>query len=272
MLALLASIPSPASGDFELGPLTFHIYGLILLCGILAATLLTGVRWKRWGGEWDLVLRVALWGVLGGVVGARAYHVLTSWQEIPDPKWAGVFELWRGGLGIWGAVAAGVVVGSLVVRRAGADVFRFWDAVAPGLLLAQGIGRLGNYVNQELFGKPTDLPWALRIDPENRPDEYLQFATFQPTFLYELLWNLAGVLVLLWVGSHMRLRAPGLFCLYVAWYSFGRFFEELLRIDPAHQLFGLRLNAYVAAVLFVVACACLGAGEWRSRGRVRPGE
>ena len=252
MTTLLASIPSPSSGDVEVGPIALHAYGVMLLLGIVAATWLTGVRWTRRGGDWDLVYRVAMWGVLGGIVGARLYHVVTSWDTV-NGEWWEPFAVWEGGLGVWGGIAGGVLAGAWVVRRSGESVFAFMDAVAPGLLLAQAIGRVGNYFNQELFGKPTDLPWGLEIDPENRPEGYAQDATFHPTFLYEALWNLVGVAVLLLVDRRFRIKPPGLFCIYVAWYTFGRFFEELLRIDPSHELFGLRLNAYVSIVVFVLA-------------------
>jgi prolipoprotein diacylglyceryl transferase len=263
---LLASIPSPSSGDLEIGPLALHAYGVMLLLGIVAATWLTGVRWVRRGGDWDLVYRVAMWGVLGGVVGARLYHVITSWSTVDDEWWE-PFAVWQGGLGIWGGIAGGVLAGAVVIRRAGKSVLRFMDAAAPGLLLAQAIGRLGNYFNQELFGEPTDLPWALEIDPANRPEGFEQFATFHPTFLYELGWNLLGVAVLLLVDRRFRIKPPGLFALYVAWYTFGRFWEELLRIDPSHEYFGLRLNAYVSIVVFVAAIAVF---LWSQRREERP--
>ncbi|HYY76719.1 MAG TPA: prolipoprotein diacylglyceryl transferase [Gaiellaceae bacterium] len=266
MVALLASIPSPSSGELEIGPVAVHAYGVMLLLGIVAATWLTGVRWVRRGGDWDLVYRVAMWGVLGGVVGARLYHVITSWSTV-DEEWWEPFAVWEGGLGIWGGIAGGVLAGAIVVRRAGESVFRFMDAVAPGLLLAQAIGRFGNYFNQELFGEPTDLPWALEIDPANRPEGFEQFATFHPTFLYESLWNLLGVGVLLLVDRRLRIKAPGLFALYVAWYTFGRFWEELLRIDPSHEYLGLRLNAYVAIAVFLAAIAAF---VWSQRRLERP--
>jgi prolipoprotein diacylglyceryl transferase len=250
---MLASIPSPSSGELSLGPLTIHAYGLTLLVAIAAAVWLTGIRWTRRGGDWDLVFRVAVWGVGAGIVGARAYHVITSWAEVPDPKWQGVFEVWEGGLGVWGGIFLGTVVGAIVVKRSGESVLRFLDAVAPGLLLAQALGRWGNWFNQELFGEPTDLPWALEIDPENRPAEYFDSETFHPTFLYEFLWNVAMVGVLLLVDRRFRIRPPALFALYVSLYTFGRFFEELLRIDPSHEFGPLRLNAWVSIVLFVLA-------------------
>ncbi|MGH2996264.1 MAG: prolipoprotein diacylglyceryl transferase [Gaiellaceae bacterium] len=255
MVALLASIPSPSSGELELGPIAIHAYGLMLLLGIAAAIWLTGVRWTRRGGDWDLVFRVAVWGVAAGIVGARAYHVLTSWNEVPDPKWRGVFAVWEGGLGVWGGIGLGVVVGAIVVRSSGERVFPFMDAVAPGLLLAQAIGRWGNWWNQELFGKPTDLPWGLEIDEAHRPAEYLGSATFHPTFLYEFLLNLAIVGVLLLVDRRFRIRPPALFALYVSLYTFSRFFQELLRVDPAKELGPLRLNAWVSIALFVLATA-----------------
>ena len=254
MTALLASIPSPSTGELELGPLQLHMYGLMLLAAIAACVALTGVRWTRRGGDWDLVFRVAVWGVAAGIVGARAYHLLTSWSEVPD-EWWGPFAVWEGGLGVWGGIPAGAIVGSIVVRRSGQSVARFLDAAAPGLLLAHGIGRWGNWWNQELFGKPTDLPWGLEIDPERRPNEYLGEETFHPTFLYEFLWDVAMVGVLLLVDRMFRIRPPALFALYVSLYTFGRFFEELLRIDPSHEFGVLRLNAWVSIVCFVGSTA-----------------
>jgi prolipoprotein diacylglyceryl transferase len=252
---MIASIPSPHTGVVHLGPLTLHMYGLTLLVAILACVWLTGRRWVAKGGDWELVTRVAVWGVGFGVLGARLYHDITSWNEVPNPKWKGVFEVWKGGLGVWGGILLGTLVGAWVVRRSGKSVALFMDAAAPGLLLAQGIGRIGNWWNQELFGKPTDLPWGLKIDSAHRPFQYFDRATYHPTFLYELIWDLVGVAVLLYVDRRFKLRAPSLFALYVVWYTFGRFFEELLRIDPSHHIAGLRLNAWVSIVVFVCALA-----------------
>jgi prolipoprotein diacylglyceryl transferase len=247
---MLAFIPSPHTGTVSIGPLTLHMYGLTLLVAILACVWLTGKRWVAQGGEWELVTSVAVWGVAFGVLGARLYHDITSWSEVPTPKWQGMFEVWKGGLGVWGGIGLGVVVGAIVVRRSGANVSLFMDTVAPGLLLAQGIGRIGNWWNQELYGKPTNVFWALKIDAAHRPVQYFDRATYHPTFLYELIWDFLGVAVLLYVGHRWRIRPPALFALYVAWYTFGRFFEELLRIDPAHHIAGLRLNAWVSIILF----------------------
>ena len=268
---MLASIPSPSSGTLELGPLTLHMYGLMLLAGIAACIAITGRRWVARGGDWDLIFRLAVWGVAAGIVGARLYHLATSWDEVPD-EWWGPFAIWRGGLGVWGGIAAGVLVGALIAKREGADVRVLMDCVAPGLLVAQAIGRLGNWWNQELFGGPTDLAWGLEIDPANRPAEDVAFETFHPTFLYELLWNLFAFGLLLLVERRFRIRPPGLFALYVALYSFGRFWIELLRVDPAHEFAGVRLNAFVAAVFFAGAMAFflwwqLRGGGWRRRRR-----
>jgi prolipoprotein diacylglyceryl transferase len=252
--AVLASIPSPSSGTLDVGPLVIHMYGLMLLAGIVACIWITGRRWVAQGGDWDLIFRVAVWGVGFGVLGARLYHDVTSWSEVPDTWW-GPFAVWEGGLGIWGGILFGVLAGAVIVHRAGESVTRMMDAVAPGLLVAQAIGRLGNWWNQELFGKPTDLPWGLEIDPEHRPANYFDSPTFHPTFLYELIYDLAAAGLVIWIGRRFRIRPPGLFALYVSVYCFGRFFEELLRIDPAHEFAGLRLNAWVSIVVFVVSTA-----------------
>ena len=251
----LAFIPSPSTGTLDLGPLTIHMYGLTLLVAIAACILLTGYRWTKRGGDWDLVLKVAVWGVAAGIVGARIYHDITSWDEVSSPKWKGVFAVWEGGLGVWGGIFLGCLVGAIVVRREGARVRDMMDAVAPGLLLAQGIGRWGNWWNQELYGKPTDLPWGLKIDPEHRVAGYEDHATFHPTFLYEFVFDLIGVGLLLALDRLYRFKPPALFALYVSYYTAGRFFEELIRIDPAHEFAGLRLNAWVSLVVFVCSTA-----------------
>jgi phosphatidylglycerol---prolipoprotein diacylglyceryl transferase len=251
MSALLASIPSPHRGAVVVGPVTIHMYGLTLLAAIVACVFITGRRWVARGGDMDLIYRCAVWGVGSGIVGARLYHLATSWDQVPSPWW-GPFAIWRGGLGVWGGIAAGVLVGTIVARRAGANVPLLMDCVAPGLLVAQGIGRLGNWWNQELYGKPTSLPWGLKIDPAHYPASafYPPGTTFHPTFLYELLFDLAVAAFLLWLGRSNRIRPPGLFALYVTLYCFGRFWVEALRIDPAHHIAGLRVNDWVAAAGF----------------------
>jgi len=267
----LASIPSPHSGTLDLGPLTIHMYGLTLLVAIAACIWLTGVRWTRRGGDWDLVLKVAVWGVAAGIVGARLYHDITSWNEVSSPKWKGVFAVWEGGLGVWGGILLGCLVGAYIVHREGVPVREFMDAVAPGLLLAQGIGRIGNWWNQELYGKPTDLPWGLKIDFEHRVAGYENDATFHPTFLYELVYDLVGVGLLLLLDRRYRFKPPALFALYVSYYTFGRFFEELLRIDPAHHFAGLRLNAWVSIVVFVCSTGFFVWWQFIRKGGDEPG-
>jgi len=272
--AVTASIPSPSADGVEIGPFTVHVYALCILAGIFVAVWLTRRRWMALGGRSETVLEVALWGVLGGFVGARLYFVVTSWDQVPD-HWWGPLAIWDGGLGIWGGVLGGAIAGSWVLRRRGESVARFADAVAPGIIIAQGIGRIGNYFNQELFGGPTSLPWGLEIDPDHRPDGYLDATTFHPTFLYELLWDVSFGLLLIWLGRRFRIRPPGIFALYVAGYSFARIFEELLRVDPSHRFLGQRLNFYVALLL------CLGGIAWfiwtqrrtpeRRRGAPGPG-
>ena len=255
-MALLLSIPSPSSSTIDIGPLSIHFYGLTLLVAIAAAVGITGVRWTRRGGDWDLIFRVAVWGVAFGIVGARLYHVVTSWDELPDAWW-GPFAIWKGGLGVWGGIGLGVIVGAIVAKRSRVSVALLADCVAPGLLVAQGIGRFGNWWNQELFGKPTDLPWGLEIDPVNRPIEYVDRATFQPTFLYEALWCFGAALLLLVVERRFRgrLRTGSLFALYVLVYSIGRLWIETLRIDPSHEIGGVRLNVYVAGLALVLSAA-----------------
>ena len=212
--AALAYIPSPSNGTFSLGPLTLHMYGVMLLLGIAACIWLTGRRWVSWGGDWDLVFRMALWGVIAGVVGARLYHDITSWNQDPaiHAHWYGFAAVWDGGLGIWGAIPLGVLAGAIVVKRSGNSVTLMMDAVAPGLLLAQGIGRWGNYWNQELYGRPTTLPWGLKIDPAHQSGilaRYQGAAAYQPTFLYEFVWDLIGVGVLLWIDRRFTIKRPG---------------------------------------------------------------
>ncbi len=261
---LLAFIPSPSGGVVHVGPLTIRGYGIMLLLGILVAVYVSGKLWVRQGGDWDLIYRCAMWGVAAGIIGARLYHVVTSWDEVPK-EWWGVFAVWKGGLGVWGGVAAGLLAGVIVARRSGASVPRLADCMGPAILLAQGIGRFGNYFNQELFGTPTTWPWGLEIDPENRPAGYEQYATFHPTFLYEFLWDTAGAAVMIWLVVNRKLRPGGVFFIYVMWYSLARFsWEEQIRIDPSHHILGMRLNFWIALGVFLVG---LGGLVWTQRFR-----
>jgi prolipoprotein diacylglyceryl transferase len=251
---MLFSIPSPSSNGFYLGPLFVHYYGLCYVFAILAAIGLTRRLWREQGGEPDLVQEVALVGVPAGILGARLYHDITSWNTVPH-NWWGWLAIWEGGLGIWGGIAAGTAAGIWMLHRRGANIPVFMDAAAPGLLVAQAIGRIGNYFNQELFGAPTNLPWGLQIAPAHRPPGYLAYSTFNPTFLYEMIWDLALAAVLFRLVRRGSIRAPGVFALYVTGYSAFRIFEELLRVDPAHHILGMRLNFWVASLLTLVGLA-----------------
>jgi prolipoprotein diacylglyceryl transferase len=267
-MAILASIPSPSINSFHLGPLVVHFYALMYLVGIAAAVIITRRRWRAVGGDPDLVGEIALWSVPAGIVGGRIYFDITTPMDIPH-VWYGVFAVWDGGLGIWGGVALAAVVGIWRLRRHGVNVGLFMDAVAPALLVAQGIGRIGNYFNKELFGRPTSLPWGLQIPYQYRvsggiPAADLHFSTFQPTFLYELIFNFIWAGVLVWLGHHRKIKPPGLFALYVFGYSAYRIFEESLRIDSSVYILGLRLNLYIASVL------ALAGAVWFYRSQRRP--
>ena len=236
----------------EIGPLPLHLYGLIIAVGVLVAAWLAERRWVRRGHDGDAFGSLVLWMVLGGVVGARLYHVITDIQLFRG-RWLDVFKIWEGGLGIWGAVIGGGIVAIVLARRRHLDVGDLIDSIAPALVLAQAIGRWGNWANQELFGRPSTLPWAVEIDPAKRPAEYARYSTFQPTFLYESLWCLAIFATLLVVERRVRLMKGQLFALYVMLYTAGRFVLENMRTDPANRLGPLRLNAWVSVACFLIA-------------------
>ena len=242
-------IPSPSSSGFSIGPLYFHAYGICYVFAVAAAIYISRRRWAKRGGDPDIVYAVAWWGFPAGLVGGRIYFDLTTPSQMPH-QWWGPFAIWDGGLGIWGGIGLGTAVGIWYLRRhlSWADVYRFINATTPGLLVAQAIGRIGNYFNQELFGKPSTLPWALKISVAHRPPGYAHYATFQPTFLYEILWNLLLAAALVWLDNRRRVKAPGLFPLYVAGYSAFRIFEETLRIDYSQYILGMRLNFWVALI------------------------
>jgi prolipoprotein diacylglyceryl transferase len=267
-MALPAHIPSPSINSFNIGPLVIHFYALSYLVGIALAIIITRRRWKAVGGDPDIVGDIALWSVPAGIIGGRIYFDITTPMDIPH-VWYGVFAVWDGGLGIWGGIALATVVGLWRLRRHGVNAAQFMDAVAPALLVAQGIGRIGNYFNKELFGRPTSLPWGLEIPFQYRvaggiPTKYLNAATFQPTFLYELIFDFAWAAVLVWLGHHRRIKPPGLFALYVFGYSAYRIFEESLRIDSSVYFLGLRLNTYIASALALIGLF------WFLRSQRRP--
>ena len=246
----LSFIPSPPFNGFHIGPAYVHLYGLMYVIGITLAVLITQRRVRAYGGDPSIVADVALWAVPAGIIGGRLYFDVTTPSQIPH-EWYGFLAVWQGGLGIWGGVLGGALAGVWRLRRRGAPVGPFADAVAPALLVAQAIGRIGNYFNQELFGRPTTLPWGLVIAPQYRPPGYLAYRTFNPTFLYELIFDLALAAFLVWLGHHARIRPWGLFALYITGYSAFRIFEESLRIDYSEHFLGLRLNTFVATALMI---------------------
>jgi prolipoprotein diacylglyceryl transferase len=255
---LLAYIPSPSSRFLlQEGPLQIRWYGLLLALGVLIGSAIARRELRRRALDPDLAYAVALWVVPFGLVGARLYHVATDWSARFAGHWERIPQVWEGGLGIYGALLGGMLGGAIAARRYKLALPALLDCIAPGTAVAQALGRFGNYFNQELFGGPTKLPWGLEIAVQNRPAGYTQYATFQPTFLYESLWCILVAAVVLTVSRRSWRSLPGgaLLCLYLALYSAGRFFVEGLRIDPAHTIGPLRLNQVVAAIVFVVAGA-----------------
>ena len=253
-MSFLASLPSPSDGTIDIGPIPLHVYGLLLAVGVVTASWMTERRWLRWGRPGKQWQDIVVWIVIGGVVGARLYHVATDSEKFTG-DWLRVLEIWKGGLSIWGVVAGGLIAVLIVCRVHRIDTFLLTDAIVPGLLVAQAIGRFGNWFNQELFGEPTTLPWGLEIDRAHRPAGFEQFSTFHPTFLYESIYCLVLVGLLLWVERRWRLRTGQLSALYLATYCFGRFFLENLRIDDAKVVAGLRINAWVSLVVLLVGVA-----------------
>jgi len=248
-----AFLPSPGQGVWHVAGFPIRAYALCIILGVVAAVWLGEKRWVERGGKAGQVGDVALWAVPAGLIGARLYHVITDHDlYFGEGKRAiGALEIWHGGLGIWGAIAGGAVGALFACRHYGIKMLPLMDALAPGLLLAQAIGRWGNYFNQELFGRPTTLPWGLKIDPEHRPAGYEDHATFHPTFLYECLWNLGAMGVVLYLDRKLRLGFGRCFALYVMAYCLGRGWIEYLRIDNVeyNDVLGLRLNVWTSIVL-----------------------
>lgn len=243
----LASIPSPSISTFEIGPLTIHLYALCILSGIIAAVAITTARWKRVGGDFDQILDIAIVSVLAGIVGARVYHIVTTPERFfgPDGDPIEMIRIWNGGLGIWGGILFGALAAWGWCRHKHYPMALLADAVAPALLVAQAIGRLGNWFNQELYGGQTTLPWGLQIDGSD--------VLYHPTFLYELIWNLIGAALIIWIGRRAAamLKAGSLLTIYVMWYTAGRTWIEALRIDYAHTFLGVRINVWVSIAVFI---------------------
>ena len=259
-------IPSPSSGVWHLLGVPIRAYALCIIAGIIVGSIIASRRWRARGGTADTLELVIAVAIPCGIVGARIYHVITDYQLYfsPGRDPLDALKIWNGGLGIWGAVAGGVLGGYLVGRRRQVRFQAMLDAVAPGLAVAQAIGRLGNWFNQELFGRPTTVPWGLEIDELHRPAGYEQYATFHPTFGYELLWNLGVAGVLVWADRKWKLGHGKVFALYVVLYTAGRFWIEALRIDTVNEIGGFRLNNYTSLIVFVLALVWL---LWLIRNR-----
>ena len=255
MIDIIGSIPSPPSNGIHIGPLELHAYGLMIALGVILGARWADRRWQTRSGTPGVVSSLAVWAVPAGVIGARLYHVVTDY-ELYTHNPLKAFAIWDGGLGIPGGIAAGVGMGLLRARRRGLAMGDLLDVVAPALPLAQAIGRWGNWFNQELYGRPSTLPWAVKIDLAHRPAGLEHFTTFQPTFLYESMWNLAIVgLVLLIERRHSHLFRGQLFAVYIAGYAAGRFVVERMRIDYAHTIAGLRINEWTSILAFTGAIA-----------------
>ena len=247
------SIPSPSTGVIYLGPLPLRAYSLFIILGIFVAIWLGNKRWIAKGGKPGQVSDVALFAVPFGIIGGRIYHVATDWEKYfgSGQNWIDALKIWNGGLGIWGAILFGGVGAWIGCKYYKIYLPPFADAIAPGIIFAQAIGRLGNYFNQELFGKPTDLAWGLEIAEKFRPQGFESFATFHPTFLYEIIWNVFIGFGLIYFDRKYKIGHGRLFALYVSLYSLGRLFIENLRIDEARLLLGFRFNVFTSLVVIV---------------------
>ncbi len=251
MTFLIASIPSPGTNSISIGPLTFNAYGLCIGIGALAAIYIAQRRWVARGGNGDDVFEVAKWAVPAGVIGARIYHLVTDWRPIGE--W---LKIWNGGLGIPGGLIAGIGVGYLVAKRRGiTDLPNMLDAAIPGIAVAQAIGRIGNWFNQEIFGGPSDLPWAVEID--NPPAPFEAERTFHPAFLYEATWNLLLFGFLVWIDRRGVLKKGMILPLYVAGYAIGRFIVEAVRIDEATEILGIRVNHWMSGTAILLSALAL---------------
>ncbi|MGK9146977.1 prolipoprotein diacylglyceryl transferase [Plantibacter flavus] len=250
------SIPSPDVSSFSVGPFTVHFYALCIIAGIIAATILTSRRLTKRGAEPGIVLDIILWAIPLGIIGARVFHVLTHPGDYfyPGADLLRTLYIWEGGIAIFGSLLGGAVGAYIGCRMTGIRFWTFADALAPGLLLAQAFGRLGNYFNNELFGLPTDLPWGLEIKASNPafPIGLPAGTLFHPTFLYEIIWNLLGVAVILWIGKRFNPQWGRLFAVYLIWYGAGRTVWETIRVDPSEYLFGIRANVWAALLAIAV--------------------
>ena len=253
---MLASIPSPSFSVFELGPLRIHVYGILMGIEVATAWYLSARRYEKFGGSRAAGESAGFWAITIGFIGARLAYVLPRLGSYSD-DWLGVFRIWEGGIALYGGLLFGTVAALFVVYRRRGSLLMFADAAAVGLPAAQAIGRWGNYFNQELFGTPTSLPRGLEIDPENRPAAYPDAETFHPTFLYEMLWNLGLIVLLLWLERRFKLRRGTSIAAYMILYSVGRFLLELIRTDSPYRFWGLSRNGWVSIAVFLAGWALL---------------
>ncbi len=269
---LLGAIPSPAQNVLEIGPLTIYFYGILIAVGVIVAIVVSRNRYVRFGGDGEFFEKTAIWAVVIGFLGARAAYVLTHSGNFIDRPYAAFF-IWEGGLALYGGLTFGTLTVIYMVHKKHADLFSFGDAVAIGVPLAQAIGRLGNWFNQELFGTPTTLPWGLEIAPQFRPPQFAEFETFHPTFLYELIWNaLIVVPVILWLEKKGKLAKGASFGLYLTMYAFIRFWMELLRTDTTFRLFGISRNGWVSLAVFIGGIVWIRWTQKRAEPRTLVGE
>ncbi|MEY3290201.1 MAG: hypothetical protein RLY19_292 [Actinomycetota bacterium] len=268
---LLGAIPSPSSGSIQLGPIKMNAYGLMIALGVIVAVRIAGRRAEAKGvGTTDDISSIAMWAVPAGIIGGRIYHVITDYEKFQG-RWFDVVKIWQGGLGIWGGVALGVFVGGWTARRRGLDAWWIISCAVPAIAVAQAIGRWGNWFNQELFGRPTTLPWALEVsDSTALKAGYSAGTTFHPTFLYESIGCLLLAFVLIRLESRISPARGRLLAWYVAGYTMLRFFVEGLRIDPAHSAGGLRLNQWVSIGAFIAAVLFLLLDRLRSQKEASP--
>ncbi|AKV56067.1 Prolipoprotein diacylglyceryl transferase [Bifidobacterium actinocoloniiforme DSM 22766] len=278
-MTTFAYIPSPPVSTFSIGSFPIHYYALTMIAAIAAAACIAGARWKKMGGNYDQILDITICAVPAGIVGARLYHVITTPERFfgPQGNWVNIFNLRQGGLGIWGAVLLGGLAAWAWCRHKHYPAALLCDAAAPALLVAQAIGRLGNWFNQELYGAPTTLPWGLKLNETGNSigsqEQCYDGATcptgtlFHPTFLYEMIWNLIGAALLIWIGhkAFRQLKAGALFTLYIMWYTAGRTWIEYLRIDFAHEILGLRVNVWVSILVFI--CGAVAFAMVNRRGK-----
>lgn len=248
---LYSSIPSPSSGEIWLGPVPLRAYGILMVAAMALAMWVAWIRYRQFGGEGEVVIDVSMWAIPFGIVGGRLYHVVTTPSGYfgPDGDLSAIVRIWEGGMAIWGAVGLGTVGAIIGLRRAGQRIGPFADALAPGLLFAQALGRFGNYFNQELFGSPTTLPWGLEIDPWNIPAGYAEGTLFHPTFLYEGLWNISMGLLLIYLGRIHKFKSGQVMALYMVAYPIGRIWMETMRLDEARVFFGLRTNTWTSLLV-----------------------